>query len=276
MNDMQRQNQSIDRKKSRTSFIAGRGPRRALGIAILLGAGWTPEASADPPDSTATAALGHNVALLDEVLRESTADTVRAQKIAAITGITIGTALLGLGTWRLVERDPPNAYSRGVGVGFMVAGAANLTAGVFAATRVTHETKRLERWDRALQRGIGEDELLRFEGELRASNEVREGERLLLRWTSLTNALAGATVIALAVVPGGSSNTDRLAGYVAGGIFVAVGMSLFATTFRPLPSETAWSEYSRRRAAPARAGARIGVVPSVSRRGAGLSVGGMF
>ena len=240
-----------------------------------------PPADADaeapvPSEAGSENALEANVALMDEILRTSTTETLRVQKIAAITGITVGTVLLGLGTWRLVETDPQNAFSRGVGVGFMVAGAANLTAGVFAVTRVTHETRRLRRWDAALEVGVDEVELGRFEGELRASREVREGERLLLRWTSLTNAMAGALVIGLSAIPDGSSNTDKLGGYISGAIFIAVGMSLFASTFKPLPSETAWEEYSRRRVPSNRTRATIGVAPNISRRGAGLSLGGTF
>lgn len=264
--------------------------RHFLFFALLLGP--ASEASADPEDADDTRisaqtpqpsshestpdsdALLYNVELLDELLRESMEETLRGRKIAAITGITFGSALLGLGTWRLVERNPDNAYSRGIGVGFMVAGAANFTAGVFAATRVTHEARRLRRWEDALEVGVDQDELARFEGELRASNEVRQGERLLLRWTSFTNALAGVVVLALAAVPDGSSAEDRRAGYIAGGIFMGVGVSLFATTFRPLPSESAWSEYRRRRRPSTRV--TIGVQPAVSRRGASVSLGGVF
>ena len=71
-------------------------------------------------DLSSEQALQLNVELMDEVLREATKETVRVQKIAAITGITIGTALLGLGTWRLVETNPQNAFSRGVGVGWRI------------------------------------------------------------------------------------------------------------------------------------------------------------
>ncbi|MEM8606898.1 MAG: hypothetical protein AAGF92_07320 [Myxococcota bacterium] len=250
-------------------------PRLCALIAMLLTI--ASEASADPLEIEADPdPLVYNVELMDELLRRSTVEMLRGQKIAAITGVTIGTALIGLATWRLVEQNPDNAYSRGIGVGFMVAGAANLTAGVFAATRVVHETRRLRRWDDAIEIGVDADELARFEGELRASSEVRQGERLLLRWTSLTNALAGAVVLALAAVPDGSSNEDRRAGFIAGGIFMGVGLSLFATTFRPLPSENAWSEYGRRRLPSGRGGVRVGVAPSVMRRGGSLSLAGRF
>lgn len=263
---------------------------KSLSLFILLLAGAAPSyahASTKPdvpvddaPDEVTAAPvpgpLRYNIALMDEILRESTAETIRGQRIAAITGITIGTTLLGLGVWRLVETNPQNAFSRGVGAGFMVAGAANLTAGVFAATRITHETRRMQRWERALEVGVDEVELGRFEGELRASREIREGERLLLRWTSLTNAMAGAIIAGLSAIPDGSSSTDKLGGYISGAIFFVVGMSLFATSFKELPSETAWQEYSRRRAPSTRALASFGVAPNVSRRGGGLAFGGTF
>ena len=248
---------------------------KPLLVAMLIAASQVGVAHAQAPEDP-TDPLAFNVALMDEVLRESTAETIRGQRIAAITGITIGTALLGLGTWRLVESKPQSAFTRGLGVGFMVAGAANLTAGVYAATRVTHELRRLRRWEAALEIGVDDDELARFEGELRASREIREGERLLLRWTSLTNAMAGAIVIGLSAIPDGSSNTDKLGGYIAGSVFIAVGMSLFATTFKQLPSETAWEEYSRRRAPSTRTLASFRVAPNISRRGVGLSFGGTF
>ena len=256
------------------TMAVGTADARAASVEEPSGA--SDELSSSSDELTSAEALQLNVELMDEILRDSTREMIRVQKIAAITGITIGTALLGLGTWRLVETNPQNAFSRGVGVGFIVAGAANLTAGVFAVTRVTHETRRLRRWDAALEVGVDEVELGRFEGELRASREVRQGERLLLRWTSLTNAMAGAIVIGLSAIPDGSSNTDRLGGYISGAIFIVVGMSLFATTFKELPSETAWQEYSRRRVPSTRSLASFGVAPSISRRGGGLSFGGTF
>ena len=158
----------------------------------------------------------------------------------------------------------------------MVAGMANLTTGIYAISRVPHEQRRLDRWDLARADGISPIELAHFEGELQASREVREGERLLVRWSGLTNALAGVLVVAFAPIPGGSSATDRVSGYIAGSVFIAVGMALFAASFRETPSERAWNEYSRRRLSTAGQSFNWRLAPSLSRRGAGLSFGATF
>ncbi|UCF47690.1 MAG: hypothetical protein JSU89_11020, partial [Myxococcales bacterium] len=161
-------------------------------------------------------ALAHNAELLDALLTRSTTQTIREQKFAAAAGITGGMILLGLSAWRLIENDPQSQYSRGLGVMFMTLGMADLTTGVYAATRIPHERRRLERWEKAREDGITDVELAHFEGELQASRETREGERLLVRWNGLTHALAGALVLAFSPIPDSMSRTDRVSGYVVG------------------------------------------------------------
>ncbi|MBW2162775.1 MAG: hypothetical protein JRH14_22945, partial [Deltaproteobacteria bacterium] len=140
--------------------------------------------------------------------------TIREKKFGAAAGITGGMILLGLSAWRLIEDDQRDQYSRGLGVMFMTLGMADLTIGVFAATRIPHEKHRLDRWERARKDGITDIELAHFEGELQASHETREGERLLVRWGGLTHALAGLLVLAFAPIPDSMNGSDRVAGYV--------------------------------------------------------------
>ncbi|MBW1758601.1 MAG: hypothetical protein JRJ80_20885, partial [Deltaproteobacteria bacterium] len=187
-----------------------------------------------------------------------------------------GMILLGLSAWRLIEDDQRDQYSRGLGVMFMTLGMADLTIGIFAATRIPHERRRLDRWERARKDGITNIELAHFEGELQASHETREGERLLVRWGGLTHALAGLLVLAFAPIPDSMSGSDRVSGYVIGGVFFAVGMGTFATSFRDTPSENAWKEYNRRKTPMPGHEFHWGVAPSISKQGAGISVGGAF
>jgi hypothetical protein len=184
--------------------------------------------------------------------------------------------LLGLSAWRLIEDDQRDQYSRGLGVMFMTLGMADLTIGVFAATRIPHEKRRLDRWKRARKDGITDIELAHFEGELQAANETREGERLLVRWGGLTHALAGILVLAFAPIPDSMSGSDRVSGYVIGGVFFAVGMGTFATSFRDTPTEKAWKEYSTRKTPMPGHEFHWGVAPSISKQGAGVSFGGAF
>jgi hypothetical protein len=228
------------------------------------------------PEQASASTLKLNAELLDELLLRSTEQTIREQKFAGAAGITGGMVLLGLASWRLIEDDPQSAYSRGLGVMFMAFGMANLTTGIYAVTRIPHETRRLERWKKARKDGITEVELAHFEGELQASREVREGERLFLRWGGLTNALAGVLVLAFAPIPDSSSRTDRVSGYIAGSVFVFIGMATFAASFRPTPSEKAWTEYNKRKIPMAGHEFSWRLAPSVSRRGAGLSFGATF
>jgi hypothetical protein len=221
-------------------------------------------------------ALAYNAEILDELLTRSAEQTIREQKFAAAAGITGGMILLGLAAWRLIEDDPQNQYSRGLGVMFMTLGMADLTVGVFAATRISHEKRRLDRWEKARTNGITGVELAHFEGELQASHEQRQGERLLVRWNGLTHGLAGLLVIGFAPIAANTSGADRVTSYVIGGVFFAVGMATFAASFRPAPSEKAWKEYNTRKAPMPGHELTWGFAPSISRRGAGLSVGGRF
>ena len=234
------------------------------------------EVITEEPDVLGRDALAFNAELLDELLQRSTEQTIREKKFGAAAGITGGMILLGLSAWRLIEDDQRDQYSRGLGVMFMTLGMADLTIGVFAATRIPHEKRRLDRWERARKDGITDIELAHFEGELQASHETREGERLLVRWGGLTHALAGLLVLAFAPIPDSMSGSDRVAGYVIGGVFFAVGMGTFATSFRDTPSENAWKEYNRRKTPMPGHEFHWGVAPSISKQGAGISVGGAF
>ncbi|MGB5267127.1 MAG: hypothetical protein WBN30_11085, partial [Polyangiales bacterium] len=118
------------------------------------------------PDLFDRNALAYNAEILDELLTRSSVQTIRERKFAAAAGITGGAILLGLSAWRLLEEPPSTQYSRGLGVMFMTLGMADLTTGVFAAVRVSHERHRLERWHKARKEGITKAELAHFEGEL--------------------------------------------------------------------------------------------------------------
>jgi hypothetical protein len=228
------------------------------------------------PDALGRDALAFNAEILDELLERSTEQTIKQEKFAAAASITGGMIMLGLAAWRLIENDPQSQYSRGLGVMFMTLGMADLTLGVYAATRIPHEKHRLDRWKRARKNGITDIELAHFEGELQSSHETREGERLLLRWGGLTHALAGLLVLAFSPIPDSMSRTDRVSGYIVGGLFFAVGIGTLAASFRNTPSEKAWHEYNKQKMPMPGHEFEWGLAPTFSRRGGGLSFGGRF
>lgn len=228
------------------------------------------------PDRPGAEALAFNAKLLNELLLRAHEQTMREEKFAAAAGITGGAILVGLGTWRLVEDPPFNSYSRGLGIMFMTLGMADLTTGIFAATRIPHERRRIERWRKARSDGITPLELAHFEGELQSASETREGERLLVRWNGLTHAIAGVIVLAFTPIPDTSSRSERVSGYVIGGVFLATGLGAFAASFRGTPSEKAWTEYNQRKVSAPEHEFSWRLAPSFSRRGVGLSFGATF
>ena len=230
----------------------------------------------EEPEAVGRDELAFNAELLDELLSQSTKQTISQQKLAAAAGVTGGMVMIGLASWRLIEKDPQSQYSRGLGVMFMTLGMADLTTGVYAATRIPHEKHRLDRWKRARKDGITAIELAHFEGELQSSHEIREGERLLVRWNGLTHALAGLMVLAYTPIPDSMSRTDRVSGYIVSGLFVAVGFGTFAASFRDTPSEKAWKQYNTRKRPMPGHEFQWGLAPSFSRRGAGFSFSGTF
>lgn len=230
----------------------------------------------EEPEVPGRDALDYNARILDEVLTQSTTATIREQKFAAAAGILGGMTMLGLATWRLAEDPPANQYSRGLGVMFVAIGTANLTTGVYAATRIPHERRRLERWEKARKDGITQIELAHFEGELQASRETRQGERLLVRWNGLAQGIGGLLVIAFVPIPDETSGADRTTGYIAGAVVSFVGFATFAASFRDTPSEKAWNQYLSRRIPMPGHELSFRVSPAISRRGAGLTLGGRF
>jgi hypothetical protein len=234
------------------------------------------EIVAEAPLTPDRDSLVHNAALLDELLTRSTEQTLREQRFGAAAGIIGGAILIGLGGWRLIEREPTNQYTRGLGVMFLTLGMADLTTGVYAATRIPHEKRRLERWQRARYDGVTAIELAHFEGELQSSSETRQGERLLVRWDGLTHAIAGILVIAVTPIPDSLSSSDKVSGYVIGGVFVFTGTAAFGLSFRKTPSENAWLEYTKQKAPMPGHEVTWRLAPALSRQAFGLSLQGTF
>jgi hypothetical protein len=83
-------------------------------------------------------------------------------------------------------------------------------------------------------------------------------------------------VFAYTPVPDSLSQADKVSGYVVAGLFFAVGISTFAASFRDTPSEKAWNEYNTRKKPMPGHEFHWGVAPTFSKRGAGVSFGGMF
>ncbi|MGD8316597.1 MAG: hypothetical protein PVH21_14570 [Myxococcales bacterium] len=243
---------------------------------LELSARGDPDIVVQEPRTPDRDALAHNAELLDELLERSTEQTLREQKFAAAAGIMGGTILIGLASWRLIEDEPSNQYTRGLGVMFMTLGMGDLTTGIFAATRIPHEKRRLERWQKARKDGITAAELAHFEGELQSANETRQGDRLLVRWNGLTHAMAGIFVIASTPFPSTLSRADRVTGYVIGSVFVATGAAAFGLSFRKTPSEKAWLDYKAQRAPMPGHELTFRISPAISRQGFGVSVQGRF
>lgn len=220
-------------------------------------------------------ALAFNAELLDMLFTRSTEEFAKQQKQAAAFGLMGGAVFLGLGAWRLLEDQPSDRFSRGLGYAYITVGALNLTTGIYALTRVTHEQQRLERWKEAKADGVTELELARFEGELRASTDIRAGERKFVRWSALAAVLASTFVLVSTPFRNPRGDWSVIMGISSAGILF--GTITFGTSFKPLPTETAWNEYqAKKKGRRAGDGYSWRLAPSMTRRSYMLGVSGTF
>ncbi|MGB8332170.1 MAG: hypothetical protein WCE62_18750 [Polyangiales bacterium] len=181
--------------------------------------------------------------LLDEAIKDAYEGSKGFRRIFGWSRITAGTALVGLGIWRLVgKNEDDNEFQRGLGIMFLSLGGTNLGEGIAIIARGVQEEDRYRRWRSANERGLGVRELARFEGELRAMAHVRKRERKLQRGLGLGRALAGALLLSLVPVPS-LNKASRQAAYIPGSVFVGTGLLQFGLSYRTSSSERAWEEY---------------------------------
>ena len=226
-------------------------------------------------DIPPTGAIGIRASLLDSVFAKAAKGSKRARKITGATGIFGGATLLGLGSWRITEKEADNEFSRGLGVMFITLGTIDLTTGIIALRRYSHEEKRHEKWKKDRKDGTSEIELAKYEGAFEASTYMREAQRNLVRWNGLTHMLAGVLVMALTPIPDLDSRSRRT-GYIIGGVFMFTGTLSFAVSFRDTPNEKAWDEYQRGTAKHGGTKPIWQMAPMISRNALGLSVAGNF
>ena len=226
---------------------------------------------------------GIQAELLDTMFEQAAIGTRKARKLAGLAGVLGGVTLLGLGAWRLTESSDSrstNEYSRGLGIMFTTLGMVDLTTGIIALKRASHEEKRHARWKKHREKKqLTQLELARYEGEFEASTRIRNSQRMLVRWNGLTHALAGVIVLSLAPIPD-LSRRGRNSALIVGSVFVGAGAATFGLSFRPTANEKAWQQYKK-----GKAGGRSGgyepsggwfIQPMISHRELGLGMRGTF
>ena len=189
----------------------------------------------------------------------------------------VGSGLLvAFGTVALLDDSPRTEFSKGFGFVAAVAGGATLVMGVTLLAIPSPSEKRYARWTETTGRGMTEDELARFEGELRYSLKVRANTKTRQRrWGSLGLVVGGGLLIGLTAAADLSTLARRL-GFGAGGTLTAIGAIGFGLSF--IPPRDLWERYEA--GLPPADGqvtkASLQVTPIFTHQAGGLSLSGRF
>lgn len=209
---------------------------------VALGQG--PDSLNEPSPGTASALTATNLRAqeLGEILATLRDRRQRTRRWEVAYGLTSGFALAGIAGWRLLADPGANELARGLGVLFTGFSALNLARGFTALRRPQLEEELWLRYDVALEHGLTEPEVARFEGELYATARARWRQRRVDRWFGFARAIGGALVAGLLPLTD-ANQTTRRSGYIVGSLFFSIGMVEFGRSFKASAAEQAWYNY---------------------------------
>lgn len=200
--------------------------------------------------------------------------------VSSVFEITLGSANLGLGLWLMLDGDTfagldgLRAAGGALGIPF---GIMALVSGIYALTAIGTAENRLARWHAALEGGLDERELGRFEGELRSQAEAG---RILRGFEAATDfaMMGGGFGLMLATALANLDEMGQAYGYGFGGLFALVGLvGGLGAVLGESHAETIWNRY-RDGEGPEGAdeGVDLSVAPMVTEGGFGVSLSGSF
>ncbi|MEM9194979.1 MAG: hypothetical protein AAGF12_37725 [Myxococcota bacterium] len=232
-----------------------------------------PFAAVSAPGGLATAQL-RDVAdpeeRLDLWFQEARDDIDFTRFVAGPLSIGAGAVVLGAGAYALADDiydDQPNLAYLQLGVGIL-----GIAQGVVWLLIHPDPEERFQRFRRAREAGLDDDERHRFEGELRAYRYIAAMQRSLFRWSGLGLLFGGAVV--LGILPQADAPTEHeVVGYSTAGIYTAIGATLLIASFIPSFGEDGYREYREGRA-PALS--RLEIAPLAGPGTGGLQVSGRF
>ncbi|MGB5809521.1 MAG: hypothetical protein WBG86_03265, partial [Polyangiales bacterium] len=240
---------------ARTMTHAPSLPRVTL-IVALIGLGWMGSeqtARGQGPDGVdqpspelpnASETLDVQAKEFAEILVMLRKERQSARRWEVAFGITSGLVLAGFAGWRLIADPGSNQLSRGLGVLFTGFAALNLARGFTALRRPQIEEELSLRFDQALEDGLTEADVSRFEGELYATARSRWRARRVDRWFGFARAIGGAFVAGILPLTNANRSTRR-SGYIVGSLFFSVGMIEFGRSFKVSAAERAWHTYQQ-------------------------------
>lgn len=184
---------------------------------------------------------------LDAWLELRAHETERDALLAGIAGIGGGALLMGMGVWMWADDAFGSATFGRPLMGSLTLALGGVGVGLGVAALVTAEpaVERLRRWREANERGLTNEDLARFEGELRAEADAARFARFVSMATSIGLAVGGGAILGLSLGIDGLSELDRIYGASIGGAYVAFGALMFGLSFIESPEETAWNRYQR-------------------------------
>lgn len=202
------------------------------------------DGSDQPSPEVSAAARAANVEgeKLGEILWTLREERQKTRKWEAALGVTSGLVLGGFAGWRLIADPGNNQLARGLGVLFTGFAALNLARGITALRRPQLEEELALRFDEALESGVTQTVIARFEGELYATARARWRQRRVDRWFGFARAIGGALVAGILPLTDANRSTRR-SGYIVGSLFFSVGMVEFGRSYKESAAERAWDDY---------------------------------
>lgn len=229
---------------SGSTMLTNRLLALALSVGAILILGWPVASSASEPSAVAQP-IGVDLRRLDAELDLFAAQERRTRVATAVTGLSIGSALVPTGIVLVGRTD---GVSQALVIGMIVGGSAQLLAVPLAFIPSKMDDMRVRLHERIVANADREATVRAIEIEWRAAAGAARSKR---KYAGTTMAIVGSLSLSLGLTfllaPQGVLGMSRKTQYTVGGVIMGVGIPVTTIGVRFLlewsPEETAWEAY---------------------------------